>query len=114
VPRRRDQPPPQATTVLGDNVRRVLGLHALSAVRAAEFLGLSPQAMSELQWRPQPRIATINVIADFFEIDLTRLWRTPFAELLADELSDLKRFQRVERKLAKLDPGRAKPRLPRS
>ncbi len=112
MPRKRNQPPPQQTTVLGDNVRRLLGLHALSAVRASEFLKLSPQAMSELQWRPQPRIATINVIADFFEIELTRLWRTRFAELLTDELADPKRFERVEKKLKKLDPSRVKPRLP--
>ena len=99
---RKPEPIKPTTTVLGDNVRRLLGLHALTAVKGAELLGISPQAMSELQWREQPRIATLERLSEFFEIEMSRLLRAPFSDLLANEVADLKRFNRVEKKLAKL------------
>jgi transcriptional regulator with XRE-family HTH domain len=84
---------------LANNIRRILGLHALRATRDSYLLELSPQALSELQTGTRrPSLETITKIATFFEVPIERLMSAGFDDLLANELSDPERFQRVEAK----------------
>jgi transcriptional regulator with XRE-family HTH domain len=83
---------------LGNNLRRLFGLHDLSTRHASANLHVSEQALSELQSgkRMSPRFTTISGIAHFFEVPSERLANAPFEELLAAELADPERFRRVE------------------
>jgi transcriptional regulator with XRE-family HTH domain len=89
---------------LADNLRRLIGLHALKVstqnqTGAAALIGVSAQALSELQsGTRQPSLRTVQRIAAFFEIPMDRIIEAPFEELLAHELTDPERFQRVEAK----------------
>jgi transcriptional regulator with XRE-family HTH domain len=96
-PRREDAPKRTATT-LGTNLRRLLGVHGLTSVEAAQMVGLSPQAMSELGWRENPSSETLAKLSDFFEIEMSRLLRTPLLDLLP-LIAERERFKRVEAKI---------------
>ena len=93
--RRRNIPP------LADNVRRLLGLHAMTIGLASEHIGVSPQALSEIQsgTRTQPSLRTVRALVDFFEVPTDRLLDARFGDLLQAELADRDRFDRVEAKL---------------
>jgi transcriptional regulator with XRE-family HTH domain len=83
-----------------DNLERLLGLHAFPAKYAARALGLSQSAFSTWQsGRRQPSFDTAMRIGDFFEIEPRRLARASFASLLANELADAERFERVEQRI---------------
>jgi transcriptional regulator with XRE-family HTH domain len=83
-----------------DNLERLLGLHAFPAKYAARALGLSQSAFSTWQsGRRQPSFDTAMRIGEFFEIEASRLARASFASLLANELSDAERFERVEQRI---------------
>jgi transcriptional regulator with XRE-family HTH domain len=86
---------------LGDNLKRLLGLHDLTARDASANLKISQQAISELQSgkRTSPRYRTMQTIAEFFEVPSDRLASSPFEELLAMELADPERYRRVEAKI---------------
>src|SRR4051794_12219671 len=85
---------------LGDNLRRLLGMHLLPASKATVFLGISPQAVSELQsGKRTPRLRTLRTIAEFFELPMERLLTSPFDDLLEHELADAERFRRVQQKI---------------
>ncbi|SRR6266508_4593000 len=88
---------------LGNNLRRLFGLHSLSTREASANLHISEQALSELQSgkRASPRFSTIHTIAQFFEVPSDRLANVPFEELLAHELADPARFQQVEAKIVR-------------
>src|SRR4051812_10894751 len=90
--------------ILADNLRRLIGLHAMKATRDSRLIdGLSPQALSELQSGTRsPSLDTISKLASFFEVAIDRLLNAPFDELLANELADPARFSRVESKIRKL------------
>ena len=85
---------------LGNNLKRLFGLHDLTTREASKNLNISEQALSELQSgkRERPRFSTIQAIARFFEVPSDRLVDAPFEELLAVELADRERFKRVEAK----------------
>ena len=84
---------------LPNNIRRLLGLHAMSAHSASEIIGLSAQALSELQsGKRNPSLRTVQRLAQFFELPMDRLLEASFEELLATELADPTRFERVEAK----------------
>jgi transcriptional regulator with XRE-family HTH domain len=88
-----------------DNLRRLLGLHRTSLVQASRALGITQQALSELQLGNRlPRRSTLEKLSDLFGISIDRLLRAPFEELLADELADRERFHRVEAELEKVRP----------
>jgi transcriptional regulator with XRE-family HTH domain len=83
-----------------DNLERLLGLHKVSAKEAASLLGLSQSSFSK--WsagKRSPGFGTALKIGDFFEVSAVKLARSPFAELLANELSSAERFEEVERKI---------------
>jgi transcriptional regulator with XRE-family HTH domain len=86
---------------LGENLKRILGLHALTAKDASTVLGLSVQALSELQKgkRTSPSLRTVGTIAGFFDIPIGHLLDMPTAELVATSLSDPERYIKVEREL---------------
>ena len=87
-------------TAFSATVPRLLGVHNLTAIQAARLLGVSPQALSDwANGKRQPRLDAIVSVSEFFEIPVERLLKADFADLLADELSDKARFQRVERKV---------------
>lgn len=85
---------------LANNLRRLLGLHAMRATRDSRLIdGLSPQALSELQSGTRnPSLETVRKLATFFEIPIDRLLNASFEELLTTELADPERFRRVEAK----------------
>ena len=91
--------PKRKPSVLGENIRRLLGVHALTAVEGAGLIGISPQALSELLWREHPSLETLEKLERFFQIELGRLLKTPFRELLAVEVADRERFERVEKNI---------------
>jgi len=98
---------------LADNLRRLIGMHALrvsshdSSVGAASLVGISAQALSELQsGKRSPSLATAQAIANFFEVPLDRLLNAAFSDLLAHELADPDRYQRVEKKIKTGATGR--------
>jgi transcriptional regulator with XRE-family HTH domain len=85
---------------------RVTSQH--SSGGAASLLGISAQALSELQsGRRSPSLTTAHAIALFFEVPLDRLLEADFSDLLSHELADPDRYQRVENKIA---GGRRSPR----
>src|SRR6266545_2963636 len=87
----------------GDNFARVLGLHALTGRQAAQFLGVSEQAVSEwLTGKREPGTSSLVQIASSFEVDALRLMNEPFASVLP-QLADPDRFERVEKRLNGLD-----------
>lgn len=91
------------TTQLGNNVRRLLGLHGLRATRDSRMMGgLSPQLLSELQSgsRKRPSLSTVTAISEFFEISRDRLLDATFEQLLGTEVADEGRYERVEAKIA--------------
>ena len=91
------------TSALGDNLRRLMGLHALSARHLSALIGLSSQALSELMsGKRNPSLSTVHVLGHFFEIPLQRLLETPFDELLGQEIADRERFARVEARIHSL------------
>jgi transcriptional regulator with XRE-family HTH domain len=86
----------------GDNLPRLLGIHRLTARRASDLLGVSPQALSD--WghskrRPEPE--TLERISKFFELPPDRLADADFEDLLVHELADASRFRLVETKIQK-------------
>jgi transcriptional regulator with XRE-family HTH domain len=86
---------------LANNLRRLFGLHALRPTRDHHLLGLSPQALSELQSGSRtPSLSTADRLAEFFEISFERLRKAPFEELLETEIADGDRFKRVEKKIS--------------
>jgi transcriptional regulator with XRE-family HTH domain len=86
---------------LPNNLRRLLGLHALTAARASQLVGVSQQALSELQLgkRESPRRQTVERLATFFEVTRWKLEDMPFEQLLADELNNPERYLKVEEKI---------------
>jgi len=90
-------------TQLGNNLKRLLGLHGLRATRDSRMMGLSPQLLSELQSGSQKRrasLSTVTALSEFFEISRDRLLDAPFEELLGVEVADEGRYERVEAKIA--------------
>jgi transcriptional regulator with XRE-family HTH domain len=78
-----------------------MGLHCLSAREASEHIGLSQQALSELQSgkRDSPRSSTVRKLGDFFGVPRWKLEDTPFEQLLTEEIADPERFRQVEAKI---------------
>jgi transcriptional regulator with XRE-family HTH domain len=97
----KENAPKRKPTILGDNIRRLLGVHALTAAEGAALIGISPQGLSELLWRERPSLESLERLESFFEVDLSDLLRTPFVELLEVEVADRQRFRRVEAKIRK-------------
>ena len=85
---------------LANNLRRLLGVHAMRATRDSRLIeDLSPQALSELQsGARQPSLETIQKLASFFEIPIDRILHAGFDDLLSVELADPERYRQVEAK----------------
>lgn len=85
---------------LGNNLKRLLGLHALPARGFASLVPISSQAVSEIMGGKRgASLSTAQSIAAFFEIPLDRLLNTPFTELLPAEIADTERYDGVEAKI---------------
>ena len=85
-----------------NNVHRLLGLHGLTASRAAQkdLIGLSQQALSEIMGgKRSASLHSASRLSTFFEIPMERLLNAPFEDLLAEELSDRERYRKVEAKI---------------
>jgi transcriptional regulator with XRE-family HTH domain len=80
-----------------DNFNRLLGLHGLSQGFTATLLGVSEATMSAwMNGKSLPSLSKAIAIADLFQISTDRLMGAEFADLLAHELADPDRFDRVE------------------
>jgi transcriptional regulator with XRE-family HTH domain len=86
---------------LPNNLRHLLGLHDLTAAKASPLIGISQQALSELQSgrRENPRRQTLERLAVFFEVPRWKLEDVPFEQLLAEELANSERYLKVEAKI---------------
>ncbi len=94
-----------------DNLRRLLGVHALTAREAAALLDLSVSTFTK--WERglrQPSFSTALRVADFFGVPADRLATAEFKDLLQHELADPDRFDAVEERIqldrARLDAAR--------
>ena len=94
-----------------DNLRRLLGLHALTAREAAALLDLSVSTFTK--WERglrQPSFGTALRVGEFFGVAADRLATAKFKDLLEHELADPDRFDGVEEKIrverARLDAAR--------
>ena len=82
-----------------NNVRRLFGLHGLSA-EAAKLLGISQSTL--VKWGRgirDPSFATALTIGDFFQVPADRLANAEFSGLLECELADPERYRAVEAKI---------------
>lgn len=94
----------------GENLRRLMGLHNLRVTNAAELVGISAQALSDLsRGKRDPNLRTLMLLADFFEVPADRLVQAGFADLLVNELGNADRYERVEAKV-KNRAGRSQSR----
>jgi DNA-binding XRE family transcriptional regulator len=83
-----------------DNFVRLLGLHALSQHFTAQLLGVSEATMSAwMNGKSTPSLAKAIDIAELFQITTDRLMGAKFSDLLANELADPERFERVESRI---------------
>jgi transcriptional regulator with XRE-family HTH domain len=89
-----------------DNFVRLLGLHGLSQHFTAQLLGVSEATMSAwMNGKSTPSLPKAIDIAQLFQISTDRLMGAEFADLLANELADPDRFERVEKRIKR---GRTK------
>jgi transcriptional regulator with XRE-family HTH domain len=83
-----------------DNFVRLLGLHALSQHFTADLLGVSEATVSGwMNGKTSPSLTKAIAIADLFQISTDKLMGAKFVDLLANELSDPDRFERVEQRI---------------
>ena len=83
-----------------DNLRRLLGVHGLTATQASRLLRVSPQALSDWSHgKRQPGMEAVVRISELFEVPSDRLVKADFGDLLENELADRERFDRVEAKV---------------
>jgi len=83
-----------------DNFVRLLGLHALTQHFAAQLLGVSEATISSwMNGKSTPSLSKAIAIAELFQISTDKLMGAEFHELLATELSERERFERVEERI---------------
>ena len=83
-----------------DNLGRLLGLHSLSQTALAELLPTSAATVSTwLSGRSFPNLNRALLLSELFEISTERLINAQFTDLLANELTDPERFERVETRI---------------
>jgi DNA-binding XRE family transcriptional regulator len=83
-----------------DNFIRLLGLHGLSQHFTAHLLDVSEATMSAwMNGKSTPSLAKAIDIAELFQITTDRLMGAEFSDLLANELADPERFERVEKRI---------------
>jgi transcriptional regulator with XRE-family HTH domain len=81
-----------------DNLRRLMGLHDVTARELSKILGLSEAAFSTwFTGTREPNFKTAMTISAFFEIPPDRLATAQFGELLND--LDAEWFDRVQVKI---------------
>jgi transcriptional regulator with XRE-family HTH domain len=92
-----------------DNFIRLLGLHGLSQHAAAQLLGVSDATMSSwMRGKSTPSLSKAITIAEFFQISTDKLMGAEFHELLATELSERERYEKVEERIRRaVSPLRA-------
>lgn len=90
----------RAPTRFTDNFIRLLGLHALSQHFTADLLGVSEATMSAwMNGKSTPSLPKAIDIAELFQVSTDRLMGAEFSDLLASELADPERFERVEQRI---------------
>lgn len=96
---------PPANNRFGDNLSRLIGMHALSAKQAAVTLGLSPNSFTA--WRTggrTPSTAVLMKLASFFEVDAFLLHSGDPQELI-QSAAEPERFETVEKKIRRALSG---------
>ena len=77
-------------------LRRLLGLHGLTQHFTAQLLGVSEATMSSwMNGKSTPSLAKAIDIAELFQISTDRLMGAEFSDLLAHELADPDRYDKV-------------------
>ena len=89
-----------------DNFVRLLGLHALTQHFTAELLGVSEATVSGwMTGKTTPSLSKAIAIADLFQISTDRLMGATFSDLVATDLADPDRFERVEERIRRARTG---------
>lgn len=89
-----------ARTHFTDNFIRLLGLHALTQNFTADLLGVSEATVSGwMNGKSTPSLSKAIGIAELFQISTDRLMGAKFSDLLATELADAERYERVEERI---------------
>jgi transcriptional regulator with XRE-family HTH domain len=89
-----------------DNFVRLLGLHGLTQNSTAQLLGVSAATMSSwMNGNSTPSLPKAIDIAELFGVSTDRLMGAEFSDLLANELSDPDRYDKVENRIRR---GRTK------
>ncbi len=87
--------------MFAENFDRLIGMHGLTAKKAAPLLGVSAQTLSSWSHKKSnPSTKLVLAISNFFEVPGHRLFNDSFAELL-DVLTDKERYERVDAKIRK-------------
>src|SRR5262245_53242968 len=81
------------------NLRTLLGVHALTAKETSRLTGVSVNALSSwMTGERDPSLASMEKLAGFFEIDAFKLLGQYTGSFLMEELADIDRWARVEKK----------------
>ncbi len=89
---------PDEVNPFGDNLKRLLGMHALPARHFARIVNISAQTLSGLVGGRAPSMSSAQTVAHFFEVPLGDLIDKGFDQLLGYG-ADIERFHRVEAKI---------------
>src|SRR5947209_9088829 len=89
-----------AESRFAENLERLAGLHRLNMKEVAALTGVSESVISKWvsgdRW---PSFGSALRIADFFEVDATKLARADFSDLLASDLANPERYATVEQRI---------------
>jgi transcriptional regulator with XRE-family HTH domain len=75
-------------------------MHALTQHFTSDLIGVSEATVSGwMNGKTDPSLSKAIAVADLFQISTDRLMGARFTDLLANELSDPERFDRVEERI---------------
>jgi transcriptional regulator with XRE-family HTH domain len=86
-----------------ENLRRLMGLHEVTAKQVAMAIGASESTFNK--WSSGDRNPSFKYaleVGELFGVDPGRLARADFADLLEHELADAERYRKAEETLEKL------------
>jgi transcriptional regulator with XRE-family HTH domain len=82
------------------NLKRLFGIHGLTAADASKLLGISTTTLSYwLNGERDPALGSLMKVAEYFGVDGFKLLGQYTGSFIVEELADLERWERVEQEL---------------
>jgi transcriptional regulator with XRE-family HTH domain len=82
------------------NLKRLLGIHGLTAADASKLLGISTTTLSYwLNGERDPAVGSLMKVAEFFGVDGFKLLGQYTGSFIVEELANLERWEAVEQKV---------------